>query len=68
MFENERKSAYTVADLRTFHGLPDVRPFEEDARATVVSGMRSSTAFRLEAIIASVVRWHTYVLPFLNVP
>lgn len=32
---------YTVADLRDFHGFPDVRPFEEDARGTgaaVVSG------------------------------
>jgi len=27
------KNTYTVADLRDFHGFPDVRPFEEDARA-----------------------------------
>jgi hypothetical protein len=31
--ECREKITYTVADLRDFHGFPDVRPFEEDARA-----------------------------------
>jgi hypothetical protein len=41
------KSRYTVADLRDFHGLPDVRPFEEDVRAkglVVDSGTKFLTA------------------------